>query len=162
MEGLVMTDEVAVLPAPQVAPAVADASPPGGPETGGDSLEKPAIEPGEPPIPFDESDGWRRTVLYRVTDPGEKAALITLSRLLDRLQLESGEFWDHLGELPAQAEARAAAEDLRYVEAFLALLGNQEYDSYEEPVEYRIGRLARRLAPRVGKLAAALEEAVGR
>ncbi len=110
--------------------------------------------------PFDESDGWRRTTLYRVTNPRDRAALIRLSRMLDGLILEVGRCWCEMGESSTLAEARAAAGDLRYLEAFLLRMGEEDYDPDEEPAEFRLARLAKRLAPRVGKIAAAIEEAL--
>ena len=115
-----------------------------------------------PPMPFDESDGWRRTMLYRVTDPLERDVLLRLSKMLDHLILEVGSFWRHLEESGTAAEARAAAADLRYLQVFLARFDPGDFDRQDDPVEYRLCRLARRLAPRVAKIAAELEMALER
>lgn len=107
--------------------------------------------------PFDESDGWRRTMLYRVTSPRDRAALIRLSRMLDALILEVGRCWDEMEGSATVAELEAATVDLRYLEAFLARLGREHVETELEPVEVEVSKLAARIAPEVGRLAATLE-----
>jgi hypothetical protein len=106
---------------------------------------------------FDESDGLRETVAYRL-GKADREALRDVVRTLDTLTLEAGRCWGEIGE-PAVAEARAAAVDLRHVQGFLGRLAEngRGADPAEEPERARSARAARRLAPAVGRIAAALE-----
>ncbi len=120
--------------------------------------QQPELLP--PPRPFDASDGWRRTFLHHVTKPLEQDALIRLTRMLDRLVLEEGSFWDELAESSTRAELRAAAEDLFFLYAFLAKLGREPENVALDAADTKLAKLAARMAPKVGRLAVALEGAL--
>jgi hypothetical protein len=117
----------------------------------------------EPPRYYDEADGLRRTLLYKVTKPLERNALLYLSRMLHRLLHEDGSFWHELPDSLPEVELRAAAEDLVHLAEFLRLLnvehGFDPYDDEDKP-KLRLCRLAERLSFRVLKVADAIGAAL--
>ncbi len=116
-----------------------------------------------PPRSYDESDGIRRTLLFKVTRPLEREALVRLSRMLDRLLLEQGACWDELGESSIAAEVRAAAADLVYLAEFLRRLEEEhDFDPYndEDRPKLRLCRLAKRQAVKILRIADALGAAL--
>jgi hypothetical protein len=116
-----------------------------------------------PPRRYDEGDGWRRTLLYRVTNPQERDALIQFSKMLDRLLLEEGSFWHELCGPSPEVELWAAATDLVHVAEFLRRLnvehGFDPYDDEDRP-KLRLCRLAERLSLQVLKVADAIGAAL--
>ncbi len=108
----------------------------------------------EPPRYYDESDGLRRTLLLRVTKPWERAALVGLSRMLNRLLLEDGSFWRELPEPMPAIELRAAAEDLVHTAEFLRRVWSEsDYDKDEQRAEERLCQLAVRQAVKIFRIA---------
>ena len=111
-----------------------------------------------PPRPYNESDGWRRTLLYRVVRPLERDALMRLSKMLDRLLLEDGTLWKHMGPLP-ETELRAAAADLVHTAEFLRRLeeehGFDPHDEKDRP-KLRLCRVAGRQAVKLLRIADAI------
>ncbi len=117
----------------------------------------------EPPREYHESDGWRRTMLYRVTKPQEREALIQLSKMLDRLLLEEGGFWRELRGPSPEVELSAAAADLVHVAGFLRLLnvehGFDPTDEGDRP-KVRLCKLAGRQAVKLLRIADAIGAAL--
>ncbi len=118
-----------------------------------------------PPRRYDESDGWRRTLLYRVTKPQERDALIQLSKMLDRLLLEDGGFWSELQGPSPEAELSAAAADLVHLSGFLRLLsvehGFDPTDEEDRP-KVRLCKMAGRQAVKLLRIADAIGAALPR
>jgi len=116
-----------------------------------------------PPREYQESDGWRRTLLYRVTKPQERDALIQLSKMLDRLLLEEGSFWRELRGPSPEVELSAAAADLVHLGGFLRLLsvehGFDPTDEGDRP-KVRLCKLAGRQAVKLLRVADAIGAAL--
>ena len=82
---------------------------------------------------------------------------MTLSSHLDTLQPDQPGWY-------TRHELAAVAADLRHLQGFLGMVSDElegldEYDEQDRPAR-RLVRLAARAAERIGKIAAALEEAV--
>jgi hypothetical protein len=118
------------------------------------------------PDQWEDQPCFRETFLLHFSKPEYNAALrgvsvalfdVTLSSHLDTLQPDQpGPYVRH--------ELAAAAADLRHLQGFLGMVseseeGLDEYDEQDRPAR-RLVRLAARAAVRIGKIAAALEEAV--
>lgn len=78
------------------------------------------------------------------------------------LEASRSPLFPDLPEPLVRHELAAAAADLRHLQGFLAYVGGEieHYERDAEPKQWRLRRLAARLATRVGKLAAVLEAAV--
>ncbi|HVF59770.1 MAG TPA: hypothetical protein VNJ70_08185 [Thermoanaerobaculia bacterium] len=110
-----------------------------------------------PPQSFDEAAGWRELFLLLIPDVPRRDAVDAMGRLLGDLLLEAtGPM--HADE-PIQSYVRAAARDLQHVQHVLALEGKNAEDHEQGTEERRLRLFARRMARRIGRLAAGLEAA---
>jgi len=77
------------------------------------------------PAHWEDFEGFRETFLLNFTDPEHNAALRSLSRMLYHLILETA----HLMPVPPEGwirvHLRAAVADLRFLQGFLAFLGDE-------------------------------------
>ena len=81
--------------------------------------------------------------------------------MLQTFILEYRRYYPDNPESWARQELRAAALDLRNLEAFLAGVGREPDENVLDRADTRLADLAERLAPEVGTIAEQLEAAVG-
>ncbi len=122
----------------------------------------PIIEPER----WEEFPAFRETFLLQYSGAAHNAALRALGLALFEIALEAGgsPVFPSLPGRYKRHELAAAAGDLRHLQGFLRMVatddGEAEGGDAEGAGAVRLARLAGRLAPRVAKVAAALEEAV--
>jgi hypothetical protein len=124
-----------------------------------------------PPVaapPIFDPDSWedfpvfRETFLMYVTPPGYSSALRQAGEMLYSLLLETPAEWPGWPESATRTELRAAAADLRHLEGFLAAVGT-EHTVASLPVEDAfLSKMAAKLAPRLGGIAARIETKLAR
>lgn len=107
---------------------------------------------------FDEAAGFRETFLLVIRDKEHRDALRSVATLLGDLLIEAGEPWCR-HESPA-ADIGAAAADLRHLQGLMALWGESAEMATRGSEDWRLYGLARRMATKIGKLAAELEAAL--
>jgi len=126
----------------------------------------PVAPPPLDPARWEDTPAFRETFLLHYTKPDYNAALRALGAMLSNLALEAGgcPVFPSLPLPHTRHELAAAAGDLRHLQGFLTMVGEEQedVDSHfpDEAEKIRLSRLAARLAPRVAKIAATLEEAV--
>ena len=120
-----------------------------------------AVPPSAPPI-FDP-ESWedfpvfRETFLMYVTPPGYSSALRSAGEMLYSLLLETPAEWPGWTESATRTELRAAAADLRHLEGFLAAVGKEHAVASLSVEDAWLSKLAAKLAPRLGGIAARIE-----
>src|SRR3954470_13151418 len=85
----------------------------------------PAPIPRIDPAHFEESEGFRETLLVRYTEPQANETLRRLGVLLFDLSLTHAEDWPHHSEGETRAELSAALADLRHLQGFLSSVGRE-------------------------------------
>ena len=149
-----LSPECIATPAP---PPIPPDSPPVPPEP---PQREPTPPAGDPPPNFWEDRAvFREVFLAYVTEPDLNAALRTVGRHVFDLVLE----WDRLertAESFVVAGLRAAAADLRVMEAYLFDLGNAHKASSLDAEEARLSRRAEAWTRQLRRLVAAVETAL--
>lgn len=126
----------------------------------------PTAPPSFDPARWEDFPAFRETFLLHYTAPHHSAALRGLGAMLFEIALEAGgsPLFPPLRGSLARHELGAVAGDLRHLQGFLAAVATgQGSDDPEDPDEadlLRLTKLAARLAPRVARIAATLEDAV--
>jgi hypothetical protein len=113
------------------------------------------------PAGWDESAGFRETLLHHFTQPEDAAALRHLAVMLHEFALQFAHYWPQPAGSGVSIEMRAVAADLRHVQGFLALLGQDRAASSLDAEESRLSVLAERMAAEVGRIAEEIERALG-
>jgi len=113
------------------------------------------------PSHWEDFEGFRETFLLNFTDPESNAALRSLGRVLYHLILESAHVMPALPEGWVHGNLRAALADLRFVQGFLAFVGEERgsdgMTAEEEALCRTVSRKARALRKIADALAAELE-----
>ena len=122
-----------------------------------DAVSPPKIDPAR----WEDSPTFRETFLRWFTNPADNVALRSFGTFLHNLTIEGNRVQPDEPEGTTRHDLRAALADLRAVEGFLAFIGEQlkdlDEDEPEEEEEYRLCELAGELAPKVARIAAAIE-----
>jgi hypothetical protein len=128
-----------------------DAPPPPPPAAPG--LATPPLDPAR----WEDFEGFRETFLLNFTDPSQNATLRSLSRMLYHLILETA----HLMPVPEEGwlrlHLRAAVADLRFLQGFLAFLGDERRNVALPEDEDDLCRKVSRKARAVGRIADGIE-----
>ncbi|HEV8580855.1 MAG TPA: hypothetical protein VGX68_17455 [Thermoanaerobaculia bacterium] len=133
------------------------------PELAAQSIASTRILPPPARYPY---TGWetacvfRETFLSWLTPPGAANAFRTVGNLFFDLMLNADD-WPMPSESPVRRELRAAAQDLRFVQGWLATALETNDMKQMHPEDAYFLRLAGRLAPQVGRIAATIETALG-
>ena len=119
-----------------------------------------AIPPAIVPECWEDFDGFRETFLVDFTVPEHNAAL---RRLCDVLSALIGEAYRVMPKAPEgwfRTQIRAALADLRFLQGYLTDMADE--DSWNIPAgDEALARLVRRKALALGKIADAIEGALG-
>lgn len=102
---------------------------------------------------------FRETFLAMLTPPGAADAFRFVGNLLFDMVLNADD-WPTPPESPVRRELRAAGEDLRFVQGWLGT-ALEVNETEMHPDDARLARLAGRLAPQVGRIAALIERGLG-
>lgn len=125
-----------------------------------------AVPPVIDPAAWERFPAFRETLLLRYANPEHNAALRALGDLLFDLSVECGgaPVFHDLPGLYTWHEMAAAAADLRHLQGFLGMVGEeQEGADPGRPADaelIRLAKLAARLTSRVGKIADAIDAAL--
>lgn len=121
------------------------------------TLPSPAAPPSIEPARWEDFEGFRETFLLNFTDPEQNLALRTVACLLYNLILEAAHAMPGPGEGWVRAHVRAALADLRFLQGFLAFLGEERraesLPEDERVICQAVGRKARAL----GRIADGME-----
>ena len=124
-----------------------------------DAVSPPTIDPKR----WEDFPTFRESFLRWFTDPAHNAALRAFGTLLFEMVLEANRVFPDEPESFTRHDLRAAVADLRYLQGFLGYIGSQQEDMQpeEDREDMRLSKLAAKLAPRVGRIADAIEGALG-
>lgn len=130
------------------------------------STARPAVSPPTiDPKRWEDFSAFRETFLRWFTDPAHNAALRSYGALLFELVLEANRVFPEEPEGYTRHDMRAVVADARCLQGFLGMVRDQredlDADRPEDADKLRLCRLAARLAPRIGKVADAIESALG-
>jgi hypothetical protein len=121
----------------------------------------PAPIPRIDPEAFEESEGFRETLLFRYTEPQANETLRRLGGLLFDLSLNHAEDWPHHPQGETRAELSAALADLRHLEGFLAAVGREHEISSLSDVDNALSIFAGEQAGDLARIADEIERALG-
>lgn len=120
----------------------------------------PLTPPGRYPYsPWETACVFRETFLAFVTPPGAADALRVVGNLFFDMCLNADD-WPTWEESPVKVEMRALALDLRFAQGWL----NTAWEANENtavPEDAYFAKLATKLAPQIGRIAATIEHALG-
>ncbi len=102
---------------------------------------------------------FRETFLSFVTPPGAADALRVVGNLFFDLMLNADD-WPAWEESPVKVEMRALALDLRFAQGWLNT-AQEANENTMVPEDAFLAKLAAKLAPQVGRIAATIERALG-
>lgn len=102
---------------------------------------------------------FRETMLVFFADEVIERILRPFGNLLYDLSLETHAFGDEGPDFLGK-ELRAAAKELRHLEAFLTAAGQSPAERDDDPRKWELTRLARRMAKEVGGTAITIERAL--
>jgi hypothetical protein len=126
--------------------------------------EPAAGTPDLDPARWEDFEGFRETFLLNFTDPEQNQALRTMACLLYNLILEAAHATPGPEEGWVRAHVRAALADLRFLQGFLAFLGEERraegLAEDERELCRAMGRKARTLGKIAEELAAGLRPAL--
>jgi hypothetical protein len=100
---------------------------------------------------------FRETFLVWLTPPGAADAFRYIGNLFFDLMLKADD-WPVCSESPVRAELRGAAADLRFLEGYLATLGQTSTGSSVSPENIHLSQFATRQATEVARIAHRIEE----
>lgn len=121
-----------------------------------------AVPPTINPAAWESFPTFRETFLLWFTRPEFNGALRQVGTLVFDMAIEvaRGPLLPDLPGSLTRAELAAAAGDLRHLQGFLTMVGQEQRDADGECESVRLSKLAAQLAVRIGTLAATLERAV--
>lgn len=149
-------------PIPNPLPPSLYAAPPSEPP---EPPEPPATwDPRKPgnsgPLPWEDHAVFRFTFLLWFTRPEDRATLEAVGRLLYDMTLEVCGTWLALPESTTRAEMRAAAYDLRHIEAFLWSVAKEREHASLGVEDERLSIMAAEWSGMAGRIAKGIEGAV--
>ncbi len=116
-----------------------------------------AVPPVLDPSRWEDFEGFRETFLLNFSDPRDNAVLRALGRTLYHLILEAAHVMPGPREGWVRAHLRAGVADLRFLQGFLAFIG-EERESVDLPAgEEDLCRLVARNARALGRIADGIE-----
>jgi len=118
----------------------------------------PAPRPSPPPAALPEWESlcvFRETFLVWLTPPGAADALRYVGNLFFDLMLNADD-WPASEESPVRGELQGAARDLRFLQGYLATIGQADASGLDA-VDARLSRLAEPISRAVGELAERIE-----
>ncbi|HEY0557705.1 MAG TPA: hypothetical protein VGG20_25860 [Thermoanaerobaculia bacterium] len=149
-------------PVPPAAPPSLVVAPPSDPT---DPPAPPATwDPRKPgnsgPFPWEDHAVFRFTFLMWFTRPEDRELLEALGRMIYEMTLEVCGTWLSLPESTTRAEMRAAAYDLRHIEAFLWSVALEREHASLGVEDERLSIMAAEWSGMVGRIAKGIEGAV--
>jgi hypothetical protein len=117
--------------------------------------------PRNDPDRFEESEGFRETLLFRYTEPEANGTLRRLGGLLFDLSLECAEGWPHRPEGETRAELSAALADLRHLQGFLSAVGREREISSLSDADDVLSLFAGEQAGELARIGDEIERALG-
>ncbi len=117
----------------------------------------PVFIPSIDPTAWEEFPVFRETFMMYITPPNCGEALRTAAEMFFSLMLENYGDWPGWPESATRVELRAAAADLRHLEGFLATVGTEHEKSSLSLEDAWLSKMAAKLAPRLGGIAAKIE-----
>src|SRR4051812_8602245 len=121
----------------------------------------PAPIPRIDPALWEESEGFRETLLLQYTDPEANETLRRLGKLVFSVSLECAPSWPHHPEGETRAELAAALADLRHLQGFLSTVGREHEISSLSDADDALSLLAGRQAGELARIADEIEHALG-
>ena len=115
----------------------------------------------EPRFPWEEYPAFRFSFLMHFTQPGDRAALEHLGKMLYDMALEVSKRWPAWPESTTRAEMRAVARDLQHAASFLQSVSDErktvslDYDSESWTL------MAEAWAEQVGRIGKGIEDMLG-
>jgi hypothetical protein len=125
------------------------------------SSRRESTPPPSTPAGWDESAAFRETTLQHFTEPGHADLIRRFGAMLHDMALECATTWPVLPGYGTALQLRAAAADLRHLQAYLAQAGSDRHMSSLTPAEEVLAQLAERLAGDVARIAETIEQAIG-
>jgi hypothetical protein len=122
----------------------------------------PTSRPSPPPSALPEWEMlcvFRETFLVWLTPPGAADALRYVGNLFFDLMLKADD-WPASEESPVRGELQGAARDLRFLQGYVATIGQADASSLT-PADARLSRMAEPISRDVGELAARIERELG-
>jgi hypothetical protein len=113
------------------------------------------------PTRWEDFEGFRETFLLNFSDPRDNAALRTLGRVLYHLILEAAHVMPAPPEGWVRTHLRAAVADLRFLQGFLAFVGEEREHVDLPDGEGDLCRTVARNARSLGKIADVIEAQIG-
>jgi hypothetical protein len=141
-------------PSLYAAPPSGPPDPPSPPTSAQDSEELP-------PFPWEDHPAFRFTFLLHFTQPKDREALEHVGKMLYESALEMAGKWPTWRESPVRAELRAAAADLRHVEAFIASVAGSRHVASLSPEDERLTFMADTMWRSIGREEKILESLIG-
>lgn len=136
--------------------------PPQPPEKPPTSITDPAaVPPVLDPGRWEDFEGFRETFLLNFSDPRDNETLRALGRTLYHLILEAAHVMPAPPEGWVRAHLRAAVADLRFLQGFLAFVGEEREHAGLEEGEEELCRTVARNARSLGKIADTIEAGIG-
>ena len=117
-------------------------------------------QPAEPPsrrYDWEEHPAFRFAFLALFTQEGDREALEHLGVMLYDMALEVLGTWPKPQESTTRGEMRAAAQDLRHLEAYLESIGAERETASLGSDDTSMSTLAAKLAPQAGQFAGTIE-----
>jgi hypothetical protein len=113
------------------------------PDTTPDDL--PAARPQvHDPDDYDDTQGFRETMLLYVTEPAFNASLRFFAGMLYTMSLDYARWWPHLPGKQTVWEMEAALADLRHLEGFLARVEKEAEEHSGLSIDHELAALAGR------------------
>jgi hypothetical protein len=113
------------------------------PDTTPDDL--PAARPQvHDPDDYDDTQGFRETMLLYITDPAFNASLRVLAGYIYTLSLDYNRWWPSLPGNSTVWEMEAALADLRHLEGFLARVAKEREEHSGLSIDHELATLAGR------------------
>ena len=113
------------------------------------------------PVRWEDFEGFRETFLLNFSDPKDNAALRSLGRVLYHLVLEAAHVMPGPPEGWIRTHLRAAVADLRFLQGFLAFLGEESRNTDLAAAEADLCRTVAQKARSLGKIADVVEAQLG-
>jgi hypothetical protein len=120
-----------------------------------------ALPPAVDPARWEDFEVFRETFLAHLTDPVHNAACRAFAAWLYELVLEVPAATREPPESWVPTRVRGGLADLRFLQGFFASLGEERRQVTMTPGNDRLCRQIARQARQLGKIAAALESALG-
>ena len=121
----------------------------------------PPDAPETPCFPWEEHPAFRFTFLLHFTQPGDRAALEHLGKMLYDMALETSKSWPDWLESVTRAEMRAVARDLQHAAAFLQSVSDERKTVSLDFDSERWTYMAESWAVRVREIGEGIEDMLG-